>query len=272
MRNAICNEIFENWSFPDTCKAIRKAGYTGIEIAPFTLAADPAAIPGESRRQYRDTMASEGLRFVGLHWLMAAPKGLHVTTPDAALRAKSWRHIIDLIDLCADLGPDGVMVFGSPAQRGTTGGSSPAEATRRFVDGLESVASHALERGVTVLVEALPRNQCDVVLTLGEAAGIVREIGSPSIQTMFDTHNAVDEKEPHDALIDRYFDVIRHVHVNEMDGGHPGTGSYDFRPVLEALKRRGYDRWVSVEAFLFGPGAEKIATESLQYLQLQALT
>jgi D-psicose/D-tagatose/L-ribulose 3-epimerase len=269
---AICNEIFENRSLPDTCKAIRKAGYTGIEIAPFTLSGDPAAIPAGARRQYRDTIASEGLRFAGFHWLMAAPKGLHVTTPDAGLRAKSWRHILHLIDLCADLGPDGVMVFGSPAQRGTTDGSTPAEATRRFVDGLESVASHALERGVTVLIEALPRNQCDVILTLGEAAGIVQEIGSPSIQTMFDTHNAVDEKLPHDALIDRYFDVIRHVHVNEVDGGHPGAGSYDFRPVLDILKRRNYNGWVSVEAFLFAPGAEKIAAESIQYLQLQALT
>src|SRR3954469_8132206 len=92
-RHAICNEIFENWGFSDTCKAVRKAGYTGIEISPFTLAEDPTAIPQERRREFRDTMASEGLQFVGLHWLMVTPKGLHVTTPDPALREKSWRHI-----------------------------------------------------------------------------------------------------------------------------------------------------------------------------------
>jgi sugar phosphate isomerase/epimerase len=214
-------------------------------------------------------LASEGLRFVGLHWLMVTPKGLHVTTPDPALREKSWGHIRSLIDLCADLGPGGVMVFGSPAQRGTTGGSTPAEATRRYVEGLASVAPHALERGVTVLVEALPRNQCDVVLTLDDAAGIVREIGSPAIQTMFDTHNAVDEVEPHAALIEKHFGVIRHVHVNETDGGHPGTGDYDFRPVLRTLQRLNYAGWVSLEAFNFKPGAETIANDTIRYLKSQ---
>jgi len=123
-----------------------------------------------------------------------------------------------------------------------------------------------------VLVEALPKNQCDVILTLAEAAEIVREIGSPAIQTMFDTHNAVDEVEPHDTLIDRYFKIIRHVHVNEVDGGHPGSGAYDFRPVLKMLMKRGYERWVSVEAFLFGPGGVKIGTESYRFVQTQALT
>ena len=35
-RHAICNEVFEKRAFADTCKAIREAGYEGIEIAPFT--------------------------------------------------------------------------------------------------------------------------------------------------------------------------------------------------------------------------------------------
>ena len=148
-----------------------------------------------------------------------------------------------------------------------TGGSTQAEATRRYVDGLASVAPHALDRGVTILVEALPRAQCDVVLTLQEAAGIVCELGSPAIQTMFDTHNAVDEVEPHAELVEKYFDLIRHVHVNEMDGGHPGTGAYDFRPLLDTLRRRDYRGWVSLEAFDFKPGAEKIANDSLRYLE-----
>ena len=96
-RQAMCNEAFDRWPFADACKAMRKAGYEGIEIAPFTLAEDPATITAAQRREYRNTMESAGLKFVGLHWLMVSPKGLHVTTPDIALREKSWTHIRSLI-------------------------------------------------------------------------------------------------------------------------------------------------------------------------------
>ena len=268
-RHAMCNEAFEQWSFADAAKAIREVGYTGIEIAPFTLAENPAEITAARRQEYREILRSEGLAFAGLHWLMVSPKGLHVTTPDAALRRRSWEHIRHLIDLCADLGDGGVMVFGSPKQRSTTGGLSRAEATRHFADGLAGVAAHALERRVTVLVEALPAAQSDVVGSLAEAAAIVREISSPSIQTMFDVHNAIDESEPHAALVDRWFDAIRHVHVNELDGRHCGSGNYDFKPVLEVLRRRNYAGWISLEAFDFTPGAERLAGGSLRHLECE---
>ncbi len=266
MRHAICNEMFQSWSFADAAKFVRATGYTGLEIAPFTLAESPSDISPSKRTEYRDILKSEGLSFVGLHWLMVSPKGLHVTTPDQALRERSWQHIRDLIDLCADLGSDGVMVFGSPVQRSTTDGSTVAEATARYIEGLSNVSGQAEQRGVTILVEALPIEQANVVNTLAEAVSIVRQIGSTAIQTMFDTHNAVDETEPHASLIEKYFDVIRHVHVNEMDGRHPGKGNYDFKPVLNTLERLGYQGWVSLEAFDFSFGAEKIARESIDYL------
>jgi sugar phosphate isomerase/epimerase len=267
MRHAICNEVFQSWSFADAAKFVRATGYTGLEIAPFTLAESPADISHAKRAEYRDVLQSEGLSFVGLHWLMVSPKGLHVTTPDQALRDRSWQHIRELIDLCADLGPDGVMVFGSPVQRSTVDGATVEEATARYIDGLASVAAQAEQRGVTILVEALPIEQANVVNTLAQAAAIVRQIASPAIQTMFDTHNAVNETEPHAALIEEYFDVIRHVHVNEMDGRHPSMGDYDFKPILRTLRRLGYRGWVSLEAFDFSFGAERIARESIDYLQ-----
>lgn len=270
-RHAICNEVFENWKFADSCRAIRKAGYDAIEIAPFTLNEYPATISAAERSEYRSIMEGEGLAFVGLHWLMVSPKGLQVSTSERALWEKSWRHIYDLADLCADLAgnksDNGIMVFGSPKQRNAVGGISIEQATRNYIDGLASVAPHAAERGVTILVESLPRRDSDIVNTVDAAAEIVRELASPAVRTMFDTHNAADETEPHSKVIEKHFGIIRHIHVNEADGRHPSTGNYNFGEIFRTLARLNYQGWISLEAFDFSFGAERIANESLQYLK-----
>ena len=271
LKHAMCNEAFESTPFVDQCRTLKAAGYEGIEIAPFTLAPAPLDIIADRRREYRRIMQDEGLAFVGLHWLMVSPAGLHVTTPDKALRDRSWTHIRNLIDLCADLGDGGVMIFGSPKQRSTTGGLTREQATRNYIEGLSAVAPQAEQRGVTVLVEALPAAQSDVVQDLAEAVAIVKEINSPAIRTMFDTHNAVDEKQPHTLLVERYFEFIRHVHVNEMDGRYPGTADYDFSSLLQTLARLDYRYWVSLEVFDFKPNAAHIAHESLSHLKQTTL-
>jgi D-psicose/D-tagatose/L-ribulose 3-epimerase len=274
-RFAMCNEAFEGRPFAESCRILRSVGYTGIEIAPLTLGEDPLALRASERRELRDIMAGEGLEFVGLHWLLVMPFPVHVTTPDLALRERSWQYVRGLIDLCADLSPDtteahGIMVFGSPKQRSTTGGITPAEGVRNFVAGLASIVAHAEDRGVTILVEALPHSQCDVIHTLEEAVAVVRELNSPAVATIFDCHNAEDETEPHDLLIQRHFELVRHVHVNEMDGKHPGAGMYDFARILDMLRKLEYRGWVSVEAFDFPVGAERIASESLDCLRKTA--
>jgi sugar phosphate isomerase/epimerase len=269
---AVCNELFEGADFAASCRALKQAGWSGIEIAPFTLAKDATTVPAERRREVRDIILSEGLEFVGLHWLTVGPEGLHVTTPDEEMRRHSWEYVRRLVDLCADLRPEGstggVMVFGSPVQRKTSGGLSPQEATANFVEGVRSIAGHLEDRGVTLCVEALPAAQCDVIGSLDEAVEVVRQVASPAVQTMFDSHNAIDEHEPHQDLVKKHWSLIRHIHVNELDGSYPRPGGgYDFKPVLQAAKDGAFAGWVSMEVFDFAPGAEKMVGESIAYLQ-----
>ncbi len=262
---SICNEMFEKWDFAATCKAIKAAGFAGIEISPFTLAENVDQIAPARRRELADIIRSEGLRFAGLHWLLVTPAGLHVTTADKKLRDKSWEYVRKLVDFCADLGK-GIMVFGSPKQRGTQG-NTVAQATDNFRAGLASVAPHAGAKGCTILIEPLPSKDTDVVNTLEQAAKMVQEIHHPAIQTMFDFHNTVDEKEPGEALVKRYFAHIRHVHVNEMDGRYPGSGSLNFQPVFQVLADLKYSRWVSLEVFDFKPGPVEIIRNTMSFYQ-----
>ena len=256
----------------EVCRAVSRLGYQGFEIAPYTLAEDPAALSAGHRSEVRKSMSDEGLEFAGLHWLLAAPAGLQVATNDGALRASSWNYVRQLIDLCADLATPGarwhpVVVFGSPKQRSSVAGSSPAEALQYFTDGLARVAPHAESRHVTLLIEALSPSQTDVITSLAEAVSIVRQIASPAVETMFDVHNAVAETEPHGTLLERYFQHIRHVHVNEMDGREPGMGDYDFLNLLRKLSEMNYAGWVSLEAFDFSRDPRDVAARAIETLK-----
>ncbi len=269
---SVCNELYGDIGIAETCRSIRRAGWTGIEIAPFTLMQNATKLPRGRRREVRDIIESEGLSFVGLHWLTVGPEGLHVTTPDLAVRRHSWEYVRGLVELCADLRPDratgGVMVFGSPMQRATTGGLSREEAEANYISGVLSIVEDLEAARITLCVEALPTDQCDVITSLDRAAEIVDEIGSPMVQTMFDSHNAIEETQPHAALVARHWDKIRHIHVNELDGSYPRpSGGYDFKPVLREAASRKYDGWVSMEVFDFTPGAEKIVNESIAHLR-----
>ena len=267
-RLAICNETFQGWDVTAGFRGALQTGYTGVEIAPFTLSEDPASVPASKRKEYRDVMESEGIGYVGLHSLLTVPRGeLHITTPNDGVRQRSWEYFRKLIDLCADLGDNGMMILGSGRQRRAVEGSSVEDATKRLRDGLAEVAAHAQERSVAILPETLAPHLCDVLTSMEQTVAMVREIAHPSVQTMFDTHNAVAEELPHDQLIKQHASLIRHVHINEMDGRHPGTGSYDFSIPMQALKDIGYGGWLSLEVFKFEPSGEEIARISSQYLR-----
>lgn len=274
-RFAVCNEVFGKTPLRQTCARVRALGYDGIELAPFTLSDDPVSLSRNERQEIARTIEQEGLEFVGLHWLLVSPAELHATTSDLGLRRRTWDYIRGLVDLCSDLGDrntgtKGVVVFGSPRQRSTVPGVSPAQAIETFTEEIARLAPHAEGRGVEVLIEALPKDQSDVINRLEEAVRIVEQVGSPAIQSMFDTHNTADETESGPELIRKYLPFIRHVHVNEMNGQEPGMGTYDFASVLRTLADLDYSRWVSLEAFDFTRDPDEIAGRAIRHLKASA--
>ena len=80
MRLAICNETFGDWPFEKACAAAAEAGYTGIEIAPFTLATYVTEISSARRTELRKQARQAGLEVVGLHWILAKTDGFLLTT------------------------------------------------------------------------------------------------------------------------------------------------------------------------------------------------
>lgn len=266
---AMCNECMADLPWSEQCKIMSDAGYTGVEIAAFTLVQESVnELSPADRQALVRVMQDHGLDCVGLHWLLAPPpEGLHFTTPDTQTRQRTVQYLADLVDFCADLNGS-VMIFGSPNQRNTVG-ITVAEAKKHFADGLAAVADRAGERNVKILVETLDSGQTDVVNTMAESMEIVRMVNHPAIGTMFDYHNTLDETESLESLVRTYFDHIDHIQIQEMDGRHLGTGDAveTYVDSFRALHELGYDKWISLEIFDFEPGGRVIAEESMAVLK-----
>jgi len=103
--------------------------------------------------------------------------------------------------------------------------------------------SPGIKKLITLAIE---KNASDIHICVG--APILFRIGKDLIPS---TQGKVTPE-----LVERYYEWIRHIHVNETDGKHCGAGDYDFGPVLAILKKLNYAGWISLEAFDFSPGAE----------------
>ncbi|HWR10556.1 MAG TPA: sugar phosphate isomerase/epimerase family protein [Rectinemataceae bacterium] len=266
MKYAVCNELFGDLELRKAAATLKAAGFGGIEFAPYTVFGDfsPAMIRNGLAR-IAEALAGEGLEFVGFHWLMVGPEPLHLTTTDESLRQRSLGHLRRLLDAAGELG-GGALILGSPKQRSSVAGSDRATAVRKLSEGLAGLGDHAISCGSRILLEALDSGQTDVVNTLAEAHDLVEAIGSPGIGEMFDFHNVGDETEPWDTLIRAQGERIAHIHINEMDGRAPGTGTSDYGPAFEALRDIGYKGWISMEIFEKPADPGAVVERALRFL------
>jgi len=265
MKFSICNELFEGWEFERVCATTKEAGYTGIEIAPFTLAKLATEVSSAQREKIRKTASAAGIEIVGLHWLLAQTEGFHINHPDKTIRDRTVNYLIELTNLCADLGGR-IMVFGSPKQRNVCEGLTYSQAWEYAVETFRRVVPTLEKCKVTLCLEPLSPEETDFVNTASEAAKMVQEIGSPSFQLLLDVKAMSSEKTSVPELIRTYHGILKHFHANDANKRGPGFGSTDFRPILSALKEIGYTGWVSVEVFDFTPDPVTIAHKSMEYL------
>jgi sugar phosphate isomerase/epimerase len=262
MKFAICQEVFENWDWERQCRFIAEVGYTGIEVAPFTLAPRITDLSAERRQTLRRQAADYGLQIIGLHWLLAKTTGLHLTSSEASVRRATADYLIELGRASADLGGD-ILVFGSPAQRSLEPGTSRAAGLDRAAEVLRACLPVLAELGVKLCLEPLTPKETNFLNTCADAVELIDRVGSPNLLLHQDVKAMLTEPTPIPELIALHADRVGHFHANDSNLLGPGMGATDITPIFAALVAARYSGWVSVEVFDYSPGCERIARESL---------
>lgn len=267
MKFALCNEMFESRPMAEVCSTVKRLGYDGLEIAPFTLAESADKVSAKQRKEVRRIVEDSGLEIVGLHWLFAGPSGLHMTTTDDTIWGRTRDYLSCLIDLCGDLGGK-VLVLGSPKQRSLVAGQTKEGAWQRAVDLLSSVMDKAAQAGATICLEPLSPVETDFINTVADGMKMVRQINHPNLRIHLDVKAMCSEGAPvGDIIRSVKAEDVGHFHVNDANLYGPGMGDVDYAPIAEAIDEIGWDKRLSVEVFKYDPDPETIARKSIDYLR-----
>ena len=272
MKYAFCNEMFGDQPFDQTGAAMRALGYTGVEIAPFTLLPasdepfDVRNVSHERRAEIRRQAAEAGLEIVGLHWLLAKTAGLYLTSPQPAVRTVTAEYLKQLAKLCGDLGGK-IMVLGSPQQRNLLPGVGYDEADAYAAEVLQAAMPACAEHDVTIALEPLGPAEGNFMLTAFSTIHLAELVDSPHCKLHLDVKAMSSEALPIDVIIKDSRKWLVHFHANDPNLLGPGMGDVEYGPILTALAEINYQGWISLEVFKYEPSPFEIGRQSIEYLR-----
>ncbi len=227
----------QHWPIIESLKA---TGYDGVEIPIFE--GDVAHYEKLGRR-----LREAGLLATGIGVMPGGGKS--AISPDKAERQGALDHLKWLIDCTAAIGGD---IAAGPFHQplGEFSGRGPiADEIKWCAEVHKQAARYAAPAGITLAVEPLNRFECYFLNTMKQAAALSRAVDEPNYGYLFDTFHTNIEENDVPALIGETIGAITHVHITENNRGVPGAGHIAFQPIFNALKRAGYDGWLTIEAF-----------------------
>lgn len=221
----------------DRIDAAAAAGFKAIELHwPYEVQAE----------RVRDKCRDLGLAVLGINTergdVAAGENGLGAV---AGREAEFQRAVDQSLAYCRTVGGVAVHCMAGvvpPAQRG--------DARAVFLRNLREASRKATLDGVTLLLE--PLNPFDApgyfYATADEGAGIAAETGCANVKLMFDCYHVGRVGDDVIATLDRLLTVIGHVQIAAVPSrAEPDGGTLDYRAVLAALDRLGYDGWIGAE-------------------------
>lgn len=220
-------------------KALKKAGYDGVEIPLFEGTPDHYARLGEE-------IAKLGL---GVTTVSVLGAGHNSLSGDKAERQAAVERAKWALDCTAALGAS---ILGGPmhSEIGRFTGNGPTrEERKRAIAFHRAAGDHAARKNVRFALEALNRFECYFLNTMRQLADYLDEVDHAAVKGMYDTfHCNIEEKDPVKAVKDIRHHMI-HVHISENDRGTPGRGHVPWPETYKALRAAKYDGWMTIEAF-----------------------
>lgn len=244
MKLAISNIAWPTEEEHDVARVLQENGVTAVEVAPTRISVTPLELTADDVARYRAFWADRGIRIVAMQALLFGRPDLQLFGTEES-RRETFDYLARMIEIGGMLGAE-TLVFGSPKNRlaGTRGENEVRSIERDFFGAVGEVA---VANEVVFCVEPNPAAYgCDYIRTLAEEQALLARVRAPGLGLHLDTGQMTLEGEPPEVLDALAFD-IQHFHVSEPELAPTGSGATAHAEWAAALRRRNYDRWLSIE-------------------------
>lgn len=223
---------------------LKELGYDGVELA----IADPRNIKVEEKMKV--CAIGTGLSYTKY--------GLSLTDFDPTIRKKAIERTKEYIELGASLGAK--IIIG--LIRGKVMDALEKHIDL-FISSLKEISKYAQKEEVEILLEPINRYET-FINKAEEMIEIINKVGYGEL--LLDTfHMNIEEKDPV-RTIETYGKYIGHIHIADSNREAPGRGHIDFKAIIKALARVGYNGFLSAE-ILPVPSLRRAEGETISYLK-----
>jgi sugar phosphate isomerase/epimerase len=224
---------------PAACRTAAELGFDAIEIfPPGPEAVDVAAV--------KKLLADHGLKLAamgtGAGWVKHK---LHLTHPDAAIRAKAKDFIRSIIDTAGPLGAPAII----GSMQGRWGESVSREQGFAWLgEALVELGNHARQYNVPLIYEPLNRYETNYCTTMELGVKLLKDSGATNAVLLADLFHMNIEEADIAAAIRTGGQHIGHIHLVDSNRRPAGLGHLDFAPMAAALREVKYEKFLSAEA------------------------
>jgi len=264
MKLAVSNIAWENSEMVDHLRLLSELGCQGVELAPSAIWPEPVDVVSEESVRVKNLIHSFGLEITGFHSLLYTRPELQLFKDRAGL-SSTVTYLKQLIRLCGEM-EGKVLVFGSPRNRARNGKDN-AECMSWAAEGFGEAARAAERWGVTLCIEHLAPTETDFIMSSNEGMELVRLVDHPNFGLHLDAKAMIEANEDFEKAFEEHGQHAKHFHVGDPGLAPPGSTGVDHAPMGRALRRSGYDGYVSIEMRRgFGPTREVVST-SVDYVK-----
>lgn len=223
----------------DQIEIVQDAGYDYIELPVGVVKPES---PDSDFEAVRDQVLSYDI--VSEAWNCLLPADLKVTGSEVD-RYRIERYLRTAFERIEKLKGE-IVVFGSGGARTVPDGFSKEEARDQIIEFVTLAGQIAGTHGLTIAVEPLNIKETNIINSVAEGYQLVQTADHPFVKLLADLYHIEEENEPMDHIIEAGNELV-HTHTADTGRYYPGSGSYQNREFMEALRSVGYNDRMSVE-------------------------